>query len=151
MSACQREAIVLKYELLGGPPESEWGRHGGTLRQIADFLEMPELCDYRPIRETLQRHLKGEDIWYTKGGQGRKPALPCGQMCIAADCLWRGTGQEQAAFILSAWRESKGVPKAKATVSRQVVRTAVAELGGVLWCCLTLCYGCLTLGPPCAM
>ena len=35
MSACQREAIVLKYELLGGPPESEWGRHGGTLRQIA--------------------------------------------------------------------------------------------------------------------
>ena len=42
MSACQREAIVLKYELLGGPPESEWGRHGGTLRQIADFLEMPD-------------------------------------------------------------------------------------------------------------
>ena len=42
MSACQREAIVLKYELLGGPLESEWGRHGGTLRQIADFLEMPD-------------------------------------------------------------------------------------------------------------
>ena len=99
MSACQREAIVLKYELLGGPLESEWGRHGGTLRQIADFLEMPELCDYRPIRETLQRHLKGEDIWYTKGGQGRKPALLHGQMCITADCLPRGTGQEQAALI----------------------------------------------------
>ena len=58
--------------------------------------------------------------------------LPCGQMCIAADCLWRGTGQEQAAFILSAWRESKGVPKATVS-SRQVVRTTVAELGGVLW------------------
>ena len=42
MCARQRQAIVLKYERLGCPPESEWGRHGGTLRQIADFLEMPD-------------------------------------------------------------------------------------------------------------
>ena len=34
-----------------------------------------------------------------KGGQGRKPALLHGQMCITADCLPRGTGQEQAALI----------------------------------------------------
>ena len=26
------------YQQLGCPPESEWGKHGGTLRQLADAL-----------------------------------------------------------------------------------------------------------------
>ena len=32
MDARERKAIILKYERLGCPPESEWGKHGGTLR-----------------------------------------------------------------------------------------------------------------------
>ena len=128
MDARRREAIVFKYELLGCPPESEWGKHGGTLRQIADFLEMPDPCDYRPIREVLQRNLAGDDIWYTRGGQGRKSKLGYGEQLIAADCLRRGTGQEQAAHTLTAWRESKGMPEKEAAVSEFVVRTAVSAL-----------------------
>ena len=50
MDSHRRIAIVWKYEDLGCPPESEWGKHGGTMRQIADFLLMPDPCDYRPIR-----------------------------------------------------------------------------------------------------
>ena len=130
MDARRREAIVFKYELLGCPPESEWGKHGGTLRQIADFLKMPDPCDYRPIREVLQRNLAGEDIWYHRGGQERKSKSGRGEQLIAADCLRRGTGQEQAAHILSAWRESKGMTKEEAVVTRQIVRTAVGQLGG---------------------
>jgi hypothetical protein len=90
----KRVAIVYKYEQLGCPPESEWGKHGGTLRQIADHLDMPDPCDYRPIREVLQRHLAGEDVQYSKGGQGRKTKLGRGEQLIAADCLRSGTGQE---------------------------------------------------------
>ena len=40
MNAHRRAAILHKYEQLKCPPASEWGKHGGTLRQIADFLEM---------------------------------------------------------------------------------------------------------------
>ena len=35
----RRMTIVHKYQQLDCPPESEWGKHGGTLRQIADFLD----------------------------------------------------------------------------------------------------------------
>jgi len=38
MESREREAIVLKYERLGCPPESDWGKHNGTLHQIADFI-----------------------------------------------------------------------------------------------------------------
>ena len=85
----KRVAIVYKYEQLGCPPETEWGKHGGVLRQIADHLEMPDPCDYRPIREVLQRHLAGEDVQYTKGGQGRKTKLGRGEQlitwCVGSD------------------------------------------------------------------
>ena len=40
MDARRREAIVLKYEMLGCPPESEWGKHGGTLRQFWHVYEV---------------------------------------------------------------------------------------------------------------
>ena len=89
----KRMAVVAKYQWLGCPPESEWSKHGGTLRQIADSLGMPDPCDYRPIREVLLRYLAGEDVFYTKGGQGRKTKLNEGEQRIAADCLRRGTGQ----------------------------------------------------------
>ena len=124
-------AIVNKYQMLNCPPESEWSKHGGTLRQIADHLEMPDPCDYRPIRETLQRYLADEDVWRSKGGQGRKPKLAYGQFLISADCLRRGTGQEQAAHIVTAWRMNKGMPEKEAAVTRHAVRTAVEKLGGV--------------------
>ena len=131
MNSHRRIAIVYKYELLNCPPESEWGKHGGTLRQIADYLEMPDPCDYRPIREVLQRHLSGADVSYTKGGQGRKTKLGPGEQRIAADCLRRGTGLVQAAFNVTAWRKKKGMPPESAAVSKRVVQTAVVHLGGV--------------------
>ena len=42
MEAHRRIAIVYKYERLDPPcpPESEWGKHGGALSQIADHLGM---------------------------------------------------------------------------------------------------------------
>ena len=33
----KRMSIIFKYMELKCPPESEWGKHGGTLRQIADL------------------------------------------------------------------------------------------------------------------
>ena len=75
----KRIAIVYKYELLKCPPESQWNKHGGTLRQIADHLDMPDPCDSRPIRETLRRHLSDEDVQKNRGGQGRKSKLRCRQ------------------------------------------------------------------------
>jgi len=33
MDARERKAIILKYERLGCPPESEWGKHEGTLHR----------------------------------------------------------------------------------------------------------------------
>ena len=133
MAAYRRMEIVSKYQRLGCPPESVWSKHGGTLRQIADHLEMPDPCDYRPIREVLQRYLAGDDVFSTKGGQGPsgKSKIPYGQQLIAADCLRRGTGQEQAAHVITAWRETKGMSEEEAAVSRRVVQTAVVQLGGV--------------------
>ena len=128
MEARKRQMMILKYEQLDCPPQSEWSKHGGTLRQIADFLEMPDPCDYRAIKETLERHLAGEDVWYHKGGQGRKTKLKPGQQKIVADCLRSGTGQVQAAQIVSKWREAKGIPEEKAAVSTTAVKTAVKHL-----------------------
>ena len=132
MEAHKRMAIIFAYEQLNCPPVSEWAKHGGTLRQIADQLGMPDPCDYRPIRQTLERHLSGEDIWYTKGGQGGKPTLPYGARLIAADCLRSGTGQDQAAFIVTAWREKKGMSKEEAKVGRKAIKTGFDRLGGVV-------------------
>ena len=108
MEARRREMIVYKYELHECPPESEWGKHSGTLRQIADYLEMPDPCDYTSIRQCLERHLNGQDIWYPKAGGGRKRLLTNGEALIAADALKRGHGRDQATHIANAWREKKG-------------------------------------------
>ena len=59
----KRMGYVAIYHMLGCPPKSMWGKHGGTLRQIADHFNMPDPCDYRPIRETLTRYLAGDDVW----------------------------------------------------------------------------------------
>ena len=121
LDAYKRMAVVSAYQRLNCPPESEWAKHGGTLRQIADAFDMPDPCDYRPIKEVLLRYLNGEDVWYCKVGQGRKSKLAYGQQLIAADCLRTGTGQEQAAHILTAWRETKGMTEKEAAVTRRVV------------------------------
>ena len=99
LAAHKRVAIIYKYELLECPPESEWGKHGGTLRQIADHLDMPDPCDYRPIIQTLLRHLSEDDVMKNRGGQGRKPKLLHGQQLIAADCLERGIETQNWCFI----------------------------------------------------
>lgn len=120
LDAYKRMAVVSAYQRLNCPPESEWAKHGGTLRQIADAFDMPDPCDYRPIKEVLLRYLNGEDVWYCKVGQGRKSKLAYGQQLIAADCLRTGTGQEQAAHILTAWRETKGMTEKEAAVTRRL-------------------------------
>ena len=131
-AAFKRQSIVFHYFELDCPPVSEWGKSGGTLRQIADALGMPDPCDYRPIRETLTRFLAGEDVWHTKGGQGAKPMLPYGEQCVAAELLRTGMGQEQAAHVLTQWREDKGMSKEEAEVGRTAVRTGFFKgLGGV--------------------
>ena len=93
---------------------------------------MPDPCDFRPIKEVLLRYLNGEDVWYSKGGQGRKTKLTAGQQLIAADCLRRGLGQVQSAHVITAWRETKGMGEKEAAVSERTVRTAVAHMGGVV-------------------
>ena len=132
LASYKRMAIVSHYQRLGCPPESEWGKNGGTLRQLADAFDMPDPCDFRPIKEVLLRYLNGEDVWYSKGGQGRKTKLTAGQQLIAADCLRRGLGQVQSAHVITAWRETKGMGEKEAAVSERTVRTAVAHMGGVV-------------------
>ena len=82
LDAYKRMAIMSAYQRLNCPPECEWGKHGGTLRQLADAFDMPDTCDYRPIKEVLLRYLNGEDVWYSKGGQDRKSKIPYGQQLI---------------------------------------------------------------------
>jgi hypothetical protein len=38
MAAYKRMAIVSAYQRLNCPPECEWGKHGGTLRQVEPSL-----------------------------------------------------------------------------------------------------------------
>ena len=73
MAAYKRMAIISKYQRLGCPPESESSKHGGVLRHIADEFELPDPCDYRPIKEVLHRYLAGEDVWHTKGRASGQP------------------------------------------------------------------------------
>ena len=68
LAAHKRVAIIYKYEQLGCPISDEWGMHGGTLRQIADHLGMPKRCDYRPIRECLERYLADDDVMKPRPG-----------------------------------------------------------------------------------
>jgi len=42
LASYKRMAIVSHYQQLGCPPESEWGKHGGTLRQLANAFDMPD-------------------------------------------------------------------------------------------------------------
>ena len=129
----RREAIIYMWKHLGAPPADQWDTYGGPLRMIADWLAgRDKITDLRPIRETLERHISGEDVRKQATGQGRKPKLTYGQQKVVADCLRAGTGQEQAAFIVKAWRESKGMTEEESAVSRQAVKTAVVKLGGVL-------------------
>ena len=89
LDAYKRMAIVSAYQRLNCPPECEWGKHGGTLRQLADAFDMPDPCDYRPIKEVLLRYLNGEDVWYSQNH------LPASQEADALTCglVWgQGSG-----------------------------------------------------------
>ena len=45
MDSYKRMAIVSHYQRLGCPPKSEWGKHGGTLRQLADhYIQIFAIC-----------------------------------------------------------------------------------------------------------
>jgi len=53
--------------------------------------------------------------------------LTLGESLIGADSLERGTGREQAAYIVSARREQQG----KSAVSAKAVRTGLKSIGGI--------------------
>ena len=76
----KRMGIVSVYHMLKCPPESEWGKHGGTLRQIADHLDMPPDCDYPMVdindwRDSLQYILSHpgslDKPWATLGARSQ--------------------------------------------------------------------------------
>ena len=50
----RRSLIVRRYTVLGSPPEHLWHGEGGTIKRIADWLELPATTDRRPIRRTLE-------------------------------------------------------------------------------------------------
>ena len=97
------------------------------MSKIADWLELPAQTDRRPLRRTLSRHVAGEPLAKPNGG-GVKPSLTHGEALVAANALQRGFAEEQAAYMVSAWRELKG----KGGVSRTAVMTAFSNLGPVL-------------------
>eukprot|EP00966_Prymnesium_polylepis_P325672 7381645-Prymnesium_polylepis.1 len=126
------EAIVFRFVQLGEPPEELW-RHG-TLSDIGEFIDLePDKYgkhDYRPIKTVLRHYLNEEPLaWH---GGGRAPKLSHGEALVAADCLERGTGREQASYILSKRHAAKGIyGEAEAKVSAFAIRTAFKGLGGV--------------------
>ena len=62
LASYKRMAIVSHYQQLGCPPESEWGKHGGTLRQLADAFDMPDPYDFRPIKDVQRPATDGGDV-----------------------------------------------------------------------------------------
>jgi len=121
----RRQAIVYKFEELGAPPEEQWSGPGGTLAEIRKWLGLHCDADVRPIKQVLQRHVAGESL--RKPNSGRRQKLSHGEALVAADCMERGKGRAQAAYIVTARREEQGRSK----VSEKAVRTAFRTLGGV--------------------
>ena len=79
----------------------------------------------------LRHYLNQEPLaWH---GGGVAPKLSHTEALVAADCLERGTGREQAAYILSKRRADKGIYRkdGEAKVSAKAIRTAFKGLGGV--------------------
>ena len=87
----QRQAIIVKYELLQSPTEDKWDGRGGTVALIAQWLDKSAGTDVRFIRRTLERHVAGEALAQWKGALQK---LSHGEALIAADCLARGLGRE---------------------------------------------------------
>ena len=132
--ARQRDGYIYWYAKMGDTPTELWHGHRGTLRTIFDRMELkPDASghrDYRPIQVVLERFLNDEPLKYHGGGQA--PKLSHGEALVAADCIERGTGREQAAHIITARRKAKGVYSEKeAPVSAQAVRGAFKRLDGV--------------------
>ena len=118
----RRGMIVRKFKELGSPPEAMWYGPAGTVKLIADWLELPGTVDRRPIRRTLVRHVAGESLATHSGG--RTCSLTHGEALVAAEALQRGLSEEQSAFVASGWRAEKGTPP----VSRSAVRIAFGNV-----------------------
>ena len=86
----QRQAITWKYMALGCPPETEWSRHGGVLRQIADMIGLPDPCDYRPIKQILRRYLNGEELYRPGYKGGQQPKLTFGEAMVSSGRVVQG-------------------------------------------------------------
>ena len=67
----RRMTIVHKYQQLDCPPESEWGKHGGTLRQIADFLD-----SFLPCITQIWALFRRNPLYGFRGGSLRGAARP---------------------------------------------------------------------------
>ena len=103
-AALQRSAIALKYKSMGCPTSDKWDGHGGTVAIIHEWL--PDASsDRRQIRDVLERYSAGEDLIANRAGQGGEQALTQAESLIAYDALRAGRGQDQAACIVSSWRE----------------------------------------------
>ena len=123
-------AIIWQFEQMGKPAPFLWDGAGGTVLQICAKLGLnPNGSARQSVINVLERHLAGLPL--TAHGGGKKPKLTRGESLVAADCLRRGIGRDQAAFVVSDWRESKGLASADAKVSGKSVRTGFKSLGGV--------------------
>ena len=90
------------------------------------------------ITTVLKRYLNAEPLAYHGGGQA--PKLSHTEALVVADCVERGTGQEQAAYIIGKRRAAKGIYKkdGEAEVSRKAVQTAL-KVRSSLALCLDVC------------
>jgi len=109
MEEMRRQAIVFKFRLMGEPAQEHWQGPGGTLARIRQWLDMPYTADVRPIAKVLNRYLEGDSLTAYGNCGGRNRKLTHGEALVAADCLARNMGREQAAYVVSARRQEKGI------------------------------------------
>jgi len=131
MEEMRRQAIVFKFRLMGEPAQEHWQGPGGTLARIRQWLDMPYTADVRPIAKVLNRYLEGDSLTAYGNCGGRNRKLTHGEALVAADCLARNMGREQAAYVVSARRQEKGIYGDKADVSSFAIRTGFRALDGV--------------------
>ena len=129
----RRNAIVHQFQSLGSPvSRSDWGGVNGVVAKICNTLPSLQKAKGNTrsyVFRVLDRHVQGLPLALHGGGRKRK--LTDGEAAVAADCLERGLGRQQAAFEVSNWREKKGMSQDDAAVSYKAVRTGFRSLGGV--------------------
>eukprot|EP00966_Prymnesium_polylepis_P027205 629158-Prymnesium_polylepis.1 len=102
----------------------------GPLCDIGDFIKLPYdksgSRNYRIITNVLKHYLNSEPLAYHGGG--RNPKLTHTEALVVADCSERGTGREQAAYIIP--RSVSGAEVERATCDGTV---CMGPVRGSLW------------------